>query len=211
MKKSLAALVLAGSVALIGAVPAMADDYTAPNQGDQGGEQGQVDNGDVQEGEQFNFSGGGFTPNEPIRVDVEETGGPQAIGGGFSGGASMAAPTKITLPSATQTFNTQANASGRFSLPVSINGAGTYRLTATGLVSGHSVPATVTVKAAAGGSGTGLTNNGGGTATNSGPALANTGADTSLVLWSLVGAGALAAGVTSVVVVRRRAKADAAA
>jgi hypothetical protein len=32
-----------------------------------------------------------------------------------------------------------------------------------------------------------------------------------MLLWSLVGAGALAAGATSVVVVRRRAKAEAAA
>jgi LPXTG-motif cell wall-anchored protein len=36
--------------------------------------------------------------------------------------------------------------------------------------------------------------------------LANTGADSSLILWSLVGAGALAAGTASVVVARRRAK-----
>ncbi|XAS66659.1 LPXTG cell wall anchor domain-containing protein [Micrococcaceae bacterium Sec5.7] len=196
MKKSLAAIALAGSIALVGAVPAIATTYPAPGSD----EQGQVDDGNIQEGEQFNFSGGGFDPNEPINVEVEQTGGPQAIGGSFSGVASLAVAAKISLPLAPQTFATRANGSGTFSLPLTINEAGTYRLTATGVNSGHTVTATVTVKAATGtaaGSGTGA-------------GLANTGADSSLVLWSLVGGGALAAGVASVVVVRRRAKADAA-
>lgn len=196
MKKSIAAIALAGSIAFASAVPAMAD-YTAPNSN----EQGQVDNGNVNDGEQFNFSGQGFNPGESISVEVQQTGGPQAAGGGSSTGVSMAVPGKITLPLAPQTFTTKANGSGAFSLPLTISSAGTYTLTATGLTSGHKVSASVTVKAASA-TGTGLANTGGGTA------LANTGADASLVLWSLVGAGALAAGVTSVVVVRRRAKAE---
>jgi LPXTG-motif cell wall-anchored protein len=208
MKKSLAALALAGSVALIGAVPALAADYPAPVTG-------QVSDGTVAPGEPVIFSSvdGGFTPGESIQVTATLTGTPQAIGGSFSGGASMAVPAKITLPLAPLTFTTTANASGNFAIPLNLPADGIYTLTATGLTSHKTVTATVTVDAAAAGTGTGLANTGGtagGTAT-SGTALANTGADTSLVLWSLVGAGALAAGVTSVVVVRRRAKADAAA
>jgi hypothetical protein len=91
MKKSLAAIALAGSVALAGAVPAMAD-----------------------------------------------------------GGAKT------------------ADASGNYAFSVSISEAGTQNVTATGV-------------------------------------------NYSLILWSLVGTGALASGATSVVVVRRRAKAEAAA
>jgi LPXTG-motif cell wall-anchored protein len=205
LKKSIAALALAGTIALAGAVPAMATNrYPA---GDQG-EQGQVDNGNIEEGEQFNFSGEGFDANEPIEVEVEQIDGPQAIGGSFAGGASMAVSGKIQVALAPQTFSTRADANGHFSLPLSISNGGTYRLTATGLTSGHKVVATVTVKAAAG-TGAGLSNTGGNTTAAAG--LANTGADSSLILWSLIGGGALVAGAASVVVVRRRANADASA
>ncbi|QCB96549.1 LPXTG cell wall anchor domain-containing protein [Arthrobacter sp. PAMC25564] len=208
MKKTLAALTLAGSIALIGAGPSLAaDNYPAAPV------QGQVSDGTVAPGQTFTFSGQGFTPGESIQVTATLTGTPQAIGGSFSGGASMAVPAKITLPLAPLTFTTTADASGNFALPLGLPADGTYTLTAVGLTSGKTVTATVTVDAAAAGTGTGLANTGGtaGGTANSGPALANTGADTSLVLWSLVGAGALAAGITSVVVVRRRAKADTAA
>jgi LPXTG-motif cell wall-anchored protein len=210
MKKSLAALALAGSAVLMGAMPAVAaDDYTAPPV------QGQVSDGTVAPGEDFTFSGAGFLPGESILVTATLTSTPQTIGGSFSGGASMAVQAKITLPLAPLTFTTTADANGNFAIPLGLPTDGTYTLTATGLTSGKTVTASVTVEAAATGSGAGLTsggaplvNNSAGTA-NAGPTLANTGADTSLVLWSLAGAGALAAGVTSVVVVRRRAKADA--
>ncbi|MGM7777323.1 LPXTG cell wall anchor domain-containing protein [Arthrobacter sp. KNU-44] len=197
MKKSLAVLALASTIALGASAPAMAVDYPAPGSG----EQGQVDNGNVENGQQFNFSGGGFQPNEGINVQVEQTGGPQASGGGVSGRVGAAVPAKITL--AVQTFATKANSSGRFSLPLTLNATGTFTLTATGVTSGHKVTAVVTVKAAAA-SGAGLSNTGG-------TGLANTGVDSSLVLWGLVGAGALAAGTVSVVVARRRAKNETAA
>lgn len=199
MKKSIAAIALAGSIAFAGAVPAMAD-YVAPNTN----EQGQVDNGNVNEGEQFNFSGKGFKPGESISVEVEQTGGPEAAGVGSSSGVSMAVQGKISLPLAAQTFTTKADSSGAFTLPLTISSAGTYTLTATGLTSGHKVSASVRVKAASA-NGASLAKTGNGTA------LANTGADASLLLWTLVGGGALAAGITSVVVVRRRAKGEAAA
>ncbi|MEQ4518751.1 LPXTG cell wall anchor domain-containing protein [Pseudarthrobacter sp. B907] len=195
MKKSLAAVALAGSIALVGAVPAMAvTPYPAPPA------QGTVSDGTVAPGEAFTFSGSGFTPGEAITVTVTLTGAPQALGGSTGGGVSMAVSGKISLPMATQTFSTKADANGNFALPLTISEAGTYTLTATGQTSGKTVTATVKVSGAA--VGTSLAN------TGSGAGLANTGADASLLLWTLVGGGALAAGITSVVVVRRRAKAD---
>lgn len=205
MKKSLAAVALAGSIALMGAVPAMATTYPAPPA------TGAVSDGAVAPGETFTFSGTGFLAGETINITVTVTGAPQAIGGSFSGGASTAVPAKIVLPLAPQSFTTTANASGGFAFPLSLDTAGTYSLTATGATSGKSVTQSVTVSGAAVGSGSGLANTGGAPLANTGGGLANTGADASLIMWSLVGAGALAAGATSVVVVRRRAKAEVAA
>jgi LPXTG-motif cell wall-anchored protein len=197
MKKSLAAIALAGSIAFVGAVPAMANTpYPAPTTS------GTVSDGTVAPGETFTFSGSGFVPGETITVTVTLTRAPQAVGGGFAGGASMAVPAKINLPLAPQTFATTADANGNFAFPVSISEAGTYTLTATG-ASGHTVTSSVTVAGAA--VGTGVSTSG------SAAELADTGANSTMLLWSLVGAGALAAGATSVVVVRRRAKAEAAA
>lgn len=123
----------------------------------------------------------------------------------------MAVPAKLTLPLAALTFTTTARSDGSFAIPVSLPTDGTYTLTARGLTSGHTVTKVLTVGGASGSGTTADTNGGtptddnGGTTTSAG--LADTGADTNLVLWSLVGGTALAAGVTSVVVVRRRAKA----
>jgi LPXTG-motif cell wall-anchored protein len=136
---------------------------------------------------------------------------PQALGGGFSGGASMAVPSKITVLSAPQTFTTTAAADGSFAFPLSLSEPGTYTLTAVGATSALCVPErhrgrSCRHRRSGTGTGTGLSNTGG-----NGAGLANTGADSSLVLWSLVGGGALVAGAASVVVVRRRANAEASA
>lgn len=170
MKKSFAAIALAGSIALVGAVPAMAQTsyVSAPAQGT-------VSDGTVDPGQTFTFFGAGFAPGETITITV-----------------------------GTQTFTATADGKGAIAFPLSINTPGTFTVTAKGATSGNVATAAVTVAAAAIVPAS-LANTGGGTA------LANTGADASLVLWSLVGAGALAAGVTSVVVVRRRAKAEVAA
>jgi LPXTG-motif cell wall-anchored protein len=204
MKKSIAALALAGTIALTGAVPAMAANYPAPGTGT-----GTVSDGTVTPGEVFTFSGTGFLAGETITITVTLTIAPQALGGGFSGGASMAVPSKINVLAAPQTFTTTAAADGSFAFPLSLSEPGTYTLTAVGNTSGHTVTQSVTVVEAAGagtGTGTGLSNTGA-----NGAGLANTGADSSLVLWSLVGGGALVAGAASVVVVRRRANAEASA
>lgn len=198
MKKSLAAIALAGSIALIGAVPAVAATYPAPPAN------AAVSDGTVGPGEQFVFRGNGFLAGEGLTISVTPGNPPAANGSSVSNG-SRTVPTKITLPLATQTFSATADANGSFAFPLTLSEAGTYTLTATGLTSGKTATAVITVE------GTGLANTGGAPLANTGTGLANTGADASLVLWSLVGAGALAAGATSVVVVRRRVKAEAAA
>ncbi len=200
MRKSLAALTLAGSIALLGAVPAVANNanYPAPNT------TVAVSDASLAPGEAFVFSGTGFTPGEGITITVTPTGTPAASGSVSAGSLSVSA----RIPLAPSTLSTVADGNGAFSASVVINEpGGAYALTATGNSSGVTVgPVTVVVGGAAlsntggnAGTGTGLANTGG-------VPLANTGADSSLILWSLVGAGALAAGTASVVVARRRAK-----
>lgn len=197
MKKTLAALALAGSIALIGSAPAAANTYPAlpPNAA--------VSDGVVGPGETFVFRGQGFRAGEPLIIRVTP-GQPPAAGANIAGGRSVAA--RISVVAETQTLQATADARGAISLPIAINEAGTYSITATGQESGVTVgPVTVTVAAS-------LASTGGSAAgaplANTGSGLANTGADSGLVLWTLVGAGALAAGATSVVVVRRRAKSE---
>jgi LPXTG-motif cell wall-anchored protein len=206
LKKSLAALALAGSIAFVGATPAMATVTPTPYPGGDTADQGTVSDGTVAPGETFTFSGTGFLAGETITITVTLTSAPQALGGSFSGRASMAVPAKINVLAAPQTFTTTTAVDGSFAFPLSISEPGTYALTAVGNTSGHTVTASVTVAEAGG---TGLANTGGNA--GGGAALANTGADSSLILWSLVGGGALVAGAASVVVVRRRANAEASA
>lgn len=198
MKKTLAALALAGSIALIGSAPAVANTYPAlpPNAA--------VSDGVVGPGENFVFRGQGFRAGEPLIIRVTPGQPPAASGANIAGGRAVAA--RISVVAEAQTLRTTADAQGAFSLALAINEPGTYSLTAEGVESGVVVgPVTVTVAAS-------LANTGGAPLASTGAAgLANTGADSGLVLWTLVGAGALAAGATSVVVVRRRAKSEVAA
>lgn len=194
MKKTLAALTLAGSIALIGAVPATATNapYPAPPANSA------VSDGTVGPGERFVFRGNGFRAGEGL-VIIVTPGRPSAAGAGVAG-RGMTVTGKITLPLAPQSFSAKADANGAFSYPLTISETGVYTITATGQESGVTSSTSITVQGAAVGANLPTTANG--------AALANTGADSNLMIWSLVGAGALAAGVTSVVVVRRRAKAD---
>lgn len=201
MKKTFAALALAGSIALIGSAPAMAATYPALPP------QAAVSDGVVGPGETFVFRGQGFRPFERLIIRVTP-GVPPASNGAGVGNRAVAA--RIPVVTEAQELSATADAQGAVALPIAINEAGTYSITATGTESGVTVgPVTVTVAAS-------LANTGGSTAgaplaNTGGVPLANTGADSGLVLWTLVGAGALAAGATSVVVVRRRAKAEVAA
>ncbi|SEP86650.1 LPXTG cell wall anchor domain-containing protein [Arthrobacter sp. OV608] len=201
MKKTLAALALAGSIALIGAGPAMAATYPPLPP------QAAVSDGVVGPGETFVFRGQGFRAGEPLIIRVTPGQAPASNGANIAGGRSVAA--RINVVAEAQTLQATADAQGAFSLPIAISEAGTYSLTAEGVESGVVVgPVTVVVAASLANTGT---TTGGAPLANTGSGLASTGADSGLVLWTLVGAGALAAGATSVVVVRRRAKAEVAA
>lgn len=197
MKKTLAALALAGSLALVGTAPAIAANYPPIPP------QAAVSDGTVGPGEQFVFRGKGPFAGESLTITVTP-GNPPA-----SQGRSVAV--KIPVFQA-QTFAAQADAQGNFSVPITITTAGTYFITATGNVSGNTVgPVTVVVDPAFASNGAALSNTGGGAALANTGGLASTGVDSGLILWTLVGAGALAAGAASVVVVRRRAKNEVAA
>lgn len=201
MKKTFAALALAGSIALIGSAPAMAATYPALPP------QAAVSDGTVGPGETFVFRGQGFRAGEPLIITVTPGQAPASNGAGV-GNRAVAA--RISVVAEAQNLSATADAQGAVALPIAISEAGTYSITATGTLSGVTVgPVTVTVAASLANTGS-VAGNGGAPLANTG-GLANTGADSGLILWTLVGAGALAAGATSVVVVRRRAKAEAAA
>jgi len=198
MKKTLAALALAGSIALIGTAPAVAATYPPLPP------QAAVSDGVVGPGETFIFRGQGFLAGETLTIRVTPGQAPASNGANIAGSRAVAG--RISVVAEAQTLSATADAQGAVAVPIAINEPGTYSITATGNTSGITVgPVVVTVAAS-------LANTGGDIAgaplANTG-GLANTGADSNLVLWTLVGAGALAAGATSVVVVRRRAKVDA--
>jgi len=185
LKKTLVVLAIVGTIALGASGPALATTYPAP------ATQGTVSSGTITAGGSVQFSGTGFTPGETINITVTQTATAQGAAAPGGGSVTMAVPG--VLPLAPLTLSTVANASGAFSVTITLNSPGTYVLTAVGATSGHTVTATVVVTAPA-------------ALANTGAGLASTGVDSSLILWGLVGAGALAAGTASVVVVRRRAK-----
>lgn len=191
MKKSLATIALAGSIALIGAVPAVAANYPAPPPN------AAVSDGVVGPGETFVFSGRGFLAGETLVITVTPGARPASTGASIAGGPSRSVPSRIAM--APQTFTTTADSNGTFSFPLSISEPGVYTLTAEGQTSGVVVSATVTV---VGETAADLANSGG-------QPLANTGADASLLLWGAAGVAALGLGAGGVIVSRRRTKASA--
>ncbi|WP_427016761.1 LPXTG cell wall anchor domain-containing protein [Pseudarthrobacter sp. P1] len=202
MKKSLAAITLAGMLTLsAGVASAQAAPYPAPPSST-------VSSGTVTPGGSVVFSASGFTPGESITITVV-FGGPTAAGVvGGHGGASMSVP--MIIKSADIVTKATAAADGSFSTNITLTDTGTYTLTATGDISGVTASQVVRVVAATGdnGSGTGTSGNGA-VADDSNNDLASTGFDTSVLVWSLVGAGALAAGAATVVVSRRRSRQNA--
>lgn len=170
--------------------------------------QANVSDGTVGPGERFVFRGQGFLAGESLTIQVSPGNPPAASGANVPGSRAVAG--RIAVAAEAQTLKATADAQGAVEVPIAINEAGTYTITATGDTSGITVgPVTVRVAALVANPNA-VANANGNSALNSNK-LANTGADSGLVLWTLVGAGALAAGATSVVVVRRRAKAEAAA
>ncbi|MET3709262.1 LPXTG-motif cell wall-anchored protein [Arthrobacter sp. UYEF6] len=207
MKKTIATIALAGVIGLTSAMPAMASAPMYPGRADICAV---VSKATLAVGEAFRFNavkdnnpgvaGTCFRPGESITISIERNGNAQATGSGSAGGAAAAVPTEVIAPFAPVTSTTTADANGEFSVDLTLNEVGRYTLTASGVSGTYSTNVVVVPAAAA----NGLANSG----RTAGAPLANTGADSNLVLWSLVGAGALAAGATSVVVVRRRAKAE---
>lgn len=189
MKKSLATIALVGSMALVGAVPAVAANYPAPPP------QAAVSDGVVGPGETFVFSGRGFRAGETLIIRVTPGARPASTGASIAGGPSRSVPGRIPM-AVEQTFTTTADSNGAFAFPMSISEPGVYTLTATGQTSGVVVSATVTVVGEAAGAAD-LANTGG-------QPLANTGADASLLLWGAAGVAALGLGAGGVIVARRR-------
>ncbi|MFC9350455.1 hypothetical protein [Arthrobacter sp. NPDC057013] len=200
MKKSIAALALAGIIALAGTAPAVATTYPAP-----GSEQGLVSDGTIARGESITFSGSGYIAGETINISFQRTGGKKDSEG------------RRPAPS---NFSVSADRSGAFSTTITFTEGGNYIIKAVGATSGTTRSAAVVVNSGNGGG----NNNGGGnhglgkgkgnsdfaavsSVTAAGTGHANTDGDSNLVLWALVGAGALAASAASAAVVRRRTKA----
>lgn len=186
MQKTLAAIALAATLTGLGTVAAQAaETYPAP------APQSAVSQGRVLAGGTVTFSGSGFTPGEKIFITVS----PGAAAGGAGGAGAATRSVPMLIPAvAIETVTTTADTAGAFSVDIVLTNAGVYTLTAVGSVSGVTQTNTVTVTAEQAA-----------TVATQGQTLPNTGADAGLLGWSLVGAGALAAGITSVVVVRRRA------
>ena len=209
MKKTLTALAIAGSLTFVGAGAAQAATYPAPPVS------ATVTDGNVGIGATILFQGTGFAPGSRIGILVSRiaTAGPNAAGVSIGAGGLSAGVTGVITPAqATQEMATNADADGNFSHPVTFNEAGTYTLTATG-VDADGEPISVSqqvVVGAAGGSGAGDDSTGGtGSAADEqavadGDQLANTGLESSALLWGGAGILALGAGATAIVVARRK-------
>ena len=190
MKRSMATLALAGTIALAGTAPAVAATYPAP-----GNEHGLVSDGTIARGESITFSGSGYIAGETINITFQRTGGKKNSEG------QRPAPSN---------FSVIADRTGAFSTTITFMDGGNYMISAVGATSGTTRTAAVVVNSGNGG-GNGKGNSGftavsSVTAAGTATGQANTVADSNLVLWSLVGAGALAASAASAAVVRRRAK-----
>lgn len=189
MKKTASALVIAGSLAFFGAGAANAvDRYPAPAPG-------VVSDATVAPGATVTFGGSGFTPGEAVRVDVDYSNTPVVVPGTGVNGV-------IILAELINSFTTTADAQGVFSAPVTLGEAGTYTLTATGLTSGKTITSVVSVDPAFANDGSGSGDGNGDS--NGDDDLADTGADSSMLLWGAAGILVLGVGVASVAGARRK-------
>ena len=137
----------------------------------------------------INFVDAAFTPNETVSATVD----------GFG------TPTLSTVKAAPFTLTKTANAKGStsFSMNLPANAQGSYSVTATGLTSGATGSATITVVPTDAGAGSGSNS-------NSSDGLASTGASVPMLLiWSIVGVLALGAALIAVRVAIRRQRASA--
>lgn len=189
MKKAASALALAGVLTFAGASAATATEYPAPP----APVTGTVSAAVVAPGGTVTFSGAGFIPGEIIDITVVYSNNPNTVAGAGVNGL-------IILNQRVADLTATAADDGTFNTDIQLGEAGTYTLTAVGRDSGRTVTATVTADPAAA---TGASNQSGNNdAANSG--LADTGADSTMLLWGAAGALALGAGVVSIAVARRK-------
>ncbi|WP_336711223.1 LPXTG cell wall anchor domain-containing protein [Arthrobacter sp. USHLN218] len=214
MKKTLTALAIAGSLTFLGAGAAQAADANYPA----APVVVTVDDSVVNIGQVFIFAGSGFDPNEPINIAVTLIDEPNAAGAasglGAGGGLAAAVGGFIAPATVVDGFGVQADEDGNFSTEISLDAPGTYRITAEGQESGLTRSITVDVVAASAAGGPdadGIDGGAGGTgntgdedAVANGDSLANTGLESSALLWGGAGVLALGAGAAAVVVSRRK-------
>ncbi|MCY0905471.1 peptidase [Arthrobacter sp. H14-L1] len=203
MKKTLAAVALAGILTLSAGPMAAQAAPTYPS-----APSATVSASTVTPGQAFVFSGTGFTPGEIVDVTVTMS-SPVAGGAiGSVGGMSMAVP--MIIKAAPVSLTATAAADGSFAVNVTLDQTGTYTLTAKGRTSGVTVSQVVKVVTAVGTSADAAKASAVNGAAN-GTDLAYTGMDSGVLIWSVVGVGALAAGAATVVVSRRRSRTEVAA
>lgn len=208
MKKTLTTLAIAGSLTFLGAGAAQAGDaaYPLPPVS------ATVTDGNVGIGATVLFQGSGFAPGTGIGIIVSNiaAGGNGAgvnVGaGGFS--ATVGGP---IVMAEVQEFDATADADGNFSVPVTFQETGTYTLTATGVDpdgNTRTVTAKVVVEGDVDGAGAPVDpaddTTGNGPVDGNADQLADTGLDSSALLWGGAGVLALGAGATAVVVSRRK-------
>jgi LPXTG-motif cell wall-anchored protein len=211
MKKTLTALAIAGSLTFLGAGAAQALPYPAPSNG------GEVTDATPAAGQTFTFTATGFIPGETVTITITLVSEPTAasVGGLGVGGGLGAGVSGLIVPSTVvQELSPTADEEGTIAIPVNLTEPGTYEILAVGQESGVEASAVVEVVAASAAGGTdngvgGGAANGGASADDeaavaNGDSLANTGLESSALLWGGAGILALGAGATAVVVARRK-------
>lgn len=161
-----------------------------------------VSSATVTPGVPFVFSASGFTPGEIIDITATLNTASLMRGpaGSLGGGMSMSRP--MILPAASpESFTATAAADGSFSASIALTEVGAHTLTATGKTSGKTVTQTVTVvdgvEAAA------VDTEASSVQGENDSNLANTGINSGVALWAIVGALALLAGFVTVATSRR--------
>lgn len=191
LKKTLATIALAATLTSVGAGVAHANEgYPAP------APPSTVSQGSIEAGKSVTFTGSGFTPGEEVVITAEAAPSLSVQVG------SRAVASRVAL--APVQLSTVADAAGKFSIEVQLSEAGTFTLTAKGLTSGVTVSNTVVVQAPAASVASDSSQ-----PSQSSPQgqLPYMGADPALLLWGVVGAGAVAAGTVSILLVKRGEKA----
>jgi hypothetical protein len=155
LHRSQTALLLAAvGLSLLAAQPASAEPYPAP------APPATVSDGTVSDDGAVTFSGTGFIPGETINIDVTYHSSSAAGLPGTTGRSSEFVnvgfvTAALPVPEAV-VATTTANGSGSFSVRVQLTQVGVAALTAIGVISGHTVSASVRVLARGRSDGSGL-------------------------------------------------------